>query len=41
MKTEPEVDILGGIYKNRKAFCVEGIKFFQIGDATQYKFNYR
>lgn len=41
IKAEPEIDYDGSVCKNRKAICVEGIKFFQIGKATQAKFNYK
>ena len=41
IKATPEVDSFDEVYTNRKALCVGGIKFFQLGQATQSKFNYR
>ena len=41
IKAEPMIDMLGGVSKDRKAFCVEGIKFFQLGQATQSKYNFK
>ena len=40
-KAEPYVNICGEKERDRKALCVGGIEFFQIGHATQSKFCYK
>ena len=41
IKAEPKIDYCGDASKDRKALCVEGIEFFQIGEATQSRFNFK
>ena len=41
IKAEPRIDFCGRADKDRKALCVEGIEFFQIGEATQHRYSYR
>lgn len=41
IKAEPRIDLCGNVDKDRKALCVEGIEFFQIGEATQHRYSYR
>lgn len=41
IKAGPKINICGDADKDRKALCVEGIEFFQIGDATQHKYCYK
>lgn len=41
IKATPRVNACGDIHKDEKALCVEGIEFFQLGQATQSKFNYK
>lgn len=38
---KPEVDLFGFEYPNRKALVVDGIKFFQLGEASQNEICYR
>lgn len=40
-KAEPYVNICGEKERDRKALCIGGIEFFQIGHATQSKFCYK
>jgi len=41
VKTEPKFYLDEEPSKDRKALCVEGIEFFQIGEATQHRYNYK
>ena len=41
VKTEPRIDCCGNPDTDRKALCVEGIEFFQIGTATQHRYSYK
>lgn len=41
IKAEPYVNICGEKERDRKALCIGGIEFFQIGHATQSKFCYK
>lgn len=41
IKAKPEIDICGNKIRDRKALCVGGIKFFQIGTPTDSKYCYK
>ena len=41
IKTEPLKNWDGSLDRSRKVLCVEGIKFFQIGKATDRKYCYK
>lgn len=41
IETEPKINFCGEKSKDRRALCVEGIEFFQIGEATQSKYNFK
>ena len=41
IKAEPKIDFCGNPSKSRKALCVGGIEFFQLGEATQSRYNFK
>ena len=41
IKAEPRINFCGSADNSQKALCVEGIEFFQLGEATQHRYNYR
>ncbi len=41
VKAEPEIRFDGSKARNRKVLCINGIKFFQIGEATQSRHHFK